>query len=66
MRGCDSITFTSTKDLGDSLDSNWRSDVDVTEDGCTSDIEPVRVVGSQLLEAGSLNQVHVLGHTDFA
>lgn len=66
MRRCDSITFASTKDLGDGLHSNWGTNVDMTENCSTSDVEPIRIIGSQLFEAGSLNQVHVFRDTDFA
>lgn len=66
MWGCDSITFATTKDFGDSLYSNRGADVDVTEDGGTPDVEPVRVVGSQLLETTGLHQIHVFWHLDLA
>lgn len=66
MWGSDTITFAATKDLGDSLYSYGRADVDVTKDGSASHIEPVRVVGSKLLETTSLNQVHVVWHLNLA
>lgn len=66
MRGCDSIAFATTKDFGDSLDSNRGTDVDVTEDSGTPYIEPVGVVGSQFLETTGLHQVHVFWHLDLA
>ena len=35
-------------------------------DGCTSDIEPVLVIGSQFLAHVGLDKVHPLGHLHFA
>lgn len=62
----DTVAFAATKDLGDGLDSDGGADVDVAEDGGASHVEPIRVIGSKLLEAGSLHQVHVFWNLDFA
>lgn len=66
MWGCHPIAFAATKYFGYSLDSNRGTDVDVTEDGGTPYIEPVGVIGSQLLEAGSFDEVHVFRYLDLA
>ena len=49
-------------DLGEGADSAGRADVEVAGHGGGAHVEPVLVVGRQLLELGQLHDVHPIRH----
>ena len=53
-------------DLGDCVDTDGGSDVDVSGDGGAPHEVPVLVVGGQLFADGGLDDVHPFGQLDLS
>lgn len=62
VRWGDTVAFASTENFGYGAYSDWRSDVDVSDERSTSYVVPVGIVGSQLLEATGLYEVDEFGY----
>lgn len=66
VAGVGAVAFATTENFRHRTDANRAADVDVTNQGGTTDVVPVRVVRSQLLEARRLDDVHPFGDTHLA
>ncbi|KYQ57701.1 hypothetical protein ALC60_03341, partial [Trachymyrmex zeteki] len=66
VAGMGAVTFASTKDLGNGTDSDWATNIDMTHQGCTSDVVPVRIIRSQFLEFRRLHNIHPFWNPHFA
>ena len=55
VRGSHSVSLLATIVGSQGGEANFASDVELVGDGGGSDIEPVAVIGSKILEAGSLH-----------
>lgn len=64
--GVDTVALAATVDLGDRTNASRGSVVQVAQDRGAPDVEPVWVVGRQLLELGGLDDVHGVGHLKLA
>lgn len=66
VRGVDTVALASAVDLGDRTDSSGTAVVQMAQDRGATHIEPVGIVGRQLLEFGGLDDVHLVGHLQLA
>ncbi|KYN28897.1 hypothetical protein ALC57_01861 [Trachymyrmex cornetzi] len=60
------VAFASTKDLGNGTDSDWATNIDVTHQGCTSDVVPIRIIRSQFLEFRRLYNIYPFWYSHLA
>lgn len=58
MRRGDTVALAAAVHLGDGSHTDRRAVVQMAENGRASHVEPVRIVGRQLLELGGLDDVH--------
>merc|ERR1719284_127420 len=66
VRRLASVALANSINLSDGGNSDWGPDVDVAGHRCTSDIEPVFVIGSQFLANIGLDEVNPLGDLHLA
>lgn len=55
-----SVVLASSVDVSESANSNLRAEVDLSGQRCNSDVVPVRVFRSQVLQVTSLDEIVVL------
>jgi len=66
VRRVDAVALASAVDLGDGAHTSGTAVVQVAQDRGAADVEPVGIVGRQLLEFGGLHDVHLVGHLQLA
>lgn len=66
VRWVDTVALATTIDFGDGANASWTAVVQVTQNRSATHIEPVGIVGGQLLEFGCLDDVHLVGHLQLA
>lgn len=66
VRWVHTVALATTIDFGDGANASWTAVVQVTQNRSATHIEPVGIVGGQLLEFGCLDDVHLVGHLQLA
>lgn len=66
VRRMDTVAFAATVHLGDGTNTDRRTVVQMAQDRRASHVEPVWVIGGELLVLGSLDDVHAFGHLKLA